>query len=55
MPTSLRYFYDDANELFRVIDSTGTLTEYIYDPAGISRRSTGPPRLGSPAIFNITP
>ena len=53
---TFRYFYDDANELFRVLDSTGTLVEYDYDPAGnITQvaRSTVPP--ASLAILNITP
>jgi YD repeat-containing protein len=52
----LRYFYDDANELFRVLDSTGTLVEYIYDASGnITQinRSTVPP--ASLAVLNITP
>ncbi len=54
--TTFRYFYDDANELFRVLDSTGTLVEYIYDPSGnITQvnRSTVPP--SSLSILNITP
>lgn len=55
-PTSFHYFYDDSGEIFRVLDSTGTLVEYIIDPAGNitqTNRSTIAP--GSPAILNITP
>jgi YD repeat-containing protein len=53
---SFQYFYDDANELFRVIDSTGTLIEYIYDPAGnITQINRSTIASGSPAIFNFTP
>jgi YD repeat-containing protein len=54
--TSFRYFYDDANEIFRVLDSTGTLIEYVYDAAGnitqINRSTVTPNAL---SIFNITP
>ena len=53
---SFRYFHDDASELFRILDSTGTLIEYIYDASGnITQvnRSTIPP--ASLAILNITP
>jgi YD repeat-containing protein len=53
--TSFQYFYDDANELFRVIDSTGTMIEYDYDPAGniiqIQRTTVSSTGL---AIFNIS-
>jgi len=53
---SFRYFYDDAGELFRVLDSTGTLIEYDYDAGGniiqVNRSTVPPPSL---AILNITP
>jgi YD repeat-containing protein len=53
---TFRYFYDDANELFRVLDSTGTLIEYIYDPSGnitkVNRSTVSPSAV---AILNITP
>jgi len=54
--TTFRYFYDDANELFRVLDSTGTLIEYDYDPSGnitqVNRSTVSPSSL---AILNVTP
>jgi YD repeat-containing protein len=53
---TFRYFYDDANELFRVLDSTGTLVEYDYDSAGnivqVNRSTVAPSSL---AILNVTP
>ncbi len=54
--TSFRYFYDDAGELSGVLDSTGTLIQYTYDPSGnITQvtRSTVPPSQLS--ILNVTP
>lgn len=33
-PVTFRYFYDGNNQLFRVLDSSGNLVEYDYDPAG---------------------
>ena len=55
-PVSFRYFYDDANELFRVLDSTGNLVEYDYDASGnitqVSRSTVAPSSL---AILNVTP
>src|SRR5262245_58290500 len=51
-----RYFYDDANQLARALDGTGTLLEYVYDPAGsISeiRRSAVAP--GSLSILYLSP
>jgi hypothetical protein len=55
-PVTFRYFYDDSAELFRVLDSTGILIEYIYDPSGNitqTNRSTVAP--GSLSILNVTP
>lgn len=52
----IRYFYDDANQLVRALDGSGTLLEYIYDPAGnLSevRRSTVAP--GAISILYISP
>jgi YD repeat-containing protein len=53
---NFRYFYDDANELFRVLDSSGTLIEYTYDLSGnitqVTRSTVAPASL---AILNITP
>src|SRR5579872_1949510 len=52
----LRYFYDDANQLFRVLDSTGNLVEYTYDPNGnitqVTRSTVAPASL---AILNVVP
>ncbi len=52
----MRYFYDDAGQLFRVLDSTGTLLEYDYDPVGniaaINRSTVAPASL---AVLNMTP
>lgn len=54
-PVSFRYFYYATGELFRVIDSTGTLVEYIIDPAGnvtqINRSTIAP---GAPGILNLS-
>src|SRR5437762_10464330 len=30
----LQYFYDDRGQLAKVINSSGTVIEYIYDPVG---------------------
>ncbi len=50
-----RYFYDDKGRLTKVIDSSGNVAEYIYDPAGnimeIKRSSVA----GVLAVFNFTP
>jgi YD repeat-containing protein len=55
-PVSFRYFYDDRNQLVKVVDSTGIAIEYSYDSVGnilqISR-STVPP--GTLTIFNVAP
>jgi YD repeat-containing protein len=55
-PITFRYFYDDANELVGVLDSTGILIQYVYDPAGNIvqiNRSTVSPTV--PMILNVTP
>lgn len=53
---TFQYFYDDLGQLTKVVDSTGTVIEYVYDPVGnilqIKRSSIA---LGSLAIFNFTP
>jgi YD repeat-containing protein len=53
---SFRYFYDPAGQLYRVLDSTGTLLEYVYDPSGnilqILRSSVVPTSLG---LLNFQP
>ena len=53
--TSNHYFYDDLGQLIKVIDSTGTVVEYVYDPVGNIlqiKRSTVGTEL---AIFAFTP
>src|ERR1700694_820619 len=54
--SSFQYFYDDLGQLKKVVDSTGTVIEYVYDPVGnilqIKRSSAAP---GTLAIFNFTP
>ncbi len=51
-----QYFYDDLGQLTKVIDSTGTVIEYVYDPVGnilqIKRSTVAP---GTLAIFSFTP
>src|SRR5579884_3533913 len=55
-PPTFRYFYDDAHRLFRVLDNTGTLLEYVYDRSGnilgINRSNVAP---ASVAVLNMTP
>lgn len=52
---SNQYFYDDLGQLVKVIDSTGTVVEYVYDPVGnilqIKRSTVG----SGLAIFAFTP
>lgn len=55
-PISFQYFYDDLNQLVKVVDSTGVVVSYVYDPVGNIQqivRSTVAP--GALTIFNITP
>lgn len=53
---SFQYFYDDLGQLTKVVDSTGTIIEYVYDPVGnilqIKRSGVAP---GTLAIFSFTP
>jgi YD repeat-containing protein len=52
----MRMFYDDSNQLTKVLDAAGTLLEYLYDPVGnmleVKRSTVSPTSL---SIFNITP
>ena len=54
--TGFRYFYDSSKRLYSVLDSTGTLIQYTYDPIGnitqITRSTITPSQL---TILNITP
>jgi len=55
-PVSFQYYYDDLNQLVRVVDSTGVVIQYVYDSVGnilqINRSTVQP---GALTIFNITP
>lgn len=55
-PITFQYFYDDLNELVKVVDSTGVAIQYVYDPVGniqqIIRSNIAP---GALSIFNFTP
>src|SRR5437667_6722140 len=33
-PITFQYFYDGLGQLTRVVDSTGVVIEYVYDPVG---------------------
>jgi YD repeat-containing protein len=55
-PMTFQYFYDDLNQLIRVVDSTGISVQYDYDAVGNIldiKRSTVTP--GALTIFNVTP
>ena len=55
-PIGFQYFYDDLNQLVKVIDSTGVVIDYSYDAVGNItqiQRSTLP--AGALSIFNFTP
>jgi YD repeat-containing protein len=55
-PITFRYFYDDLNQLVKVVDSTGVSIQYVYDPVGnilqINRSTVAP---GALTIFNVIP
>jgi YD repeat-containing protein len=55
-PITFQYIYDDLNQLSKVIDSTGVVIEYVYDPVGnilkINRSTVQP---GALTIFTVTP
>jgi len=56
VPIAFQYFYDDTGQLVKVVDSTGVVIEYVYDPVGnmleIKRSAAAP---GTLAIFSFTP
>jgi len=31
---TFQYFYDDLNQLVKVVDSMGVVIQYVYDPVG---------------------
>jgi YD repeat-containing protein len=55
-PITFQYIYDDLNQLTKVIDSTGIVIQYVYDPVGnilqINRATVQP---GVLTLFNISP
>ena len=55
-PITFKYFYDDLNQLVKVIDSTGVSIEYVYDPVGnmvqIRRSAVA---AGALTIFAVSP
>lgn len=64
-PTTFQYFYDDLNQLSKVVDSTGVVVEYVYDSVGkypsnqpLDGRTGGPQHLhlhadaGSPIKYH---
>ncbi len=55
-PITFQYIYDDLNQLGQVIDSTGVVLQYVYDPVGnilaINRSTIAP---GVLTVFGITP
>lgn len=54
--TTFHYFYDDLNQLVKVVDSTGVVVEYVYDPVGnILKINRSTVSTGVLTIFNITP
>lgn len=55
-PVSFRYLFYDSGELFRVLDSTGTLVEYTVDPAGnITQTTRSTIQASALSILNVTP
>lgn len=55
-PASYRYFYDDAGQLIRVIDSFGNVVDYVYDEVGnIVEVRRGTRTAGQLAIDSFTP
>ncbi|MGO9275173.1 MAG: Ig-like domain-containing protein [Terriglobia bacterium] len=56
-PITFQYFYDDAHQLTKVVDSSGNIVTYKYDPVGnissISRTTL--PSAVALAIFDFTP
>jgi YD repeat-containing protein len=55
-PTALQCYYDDNGQLYRVLDPSGNLTEYVYDPVGnILQIKSSTLVVNSLAILNVTP
>ena len=55
-----QYFYDDLNQLAKVVDSTGVVIQYVYDPVGDVRQinrstaATAPPAIKVTSINGIS-
>ena len=55
-PITFQYVYDDLNQLTKMIDTTGIVLTYLYDPLGnILQVSRSTVSAGALTIFNITP
>ena len=56
-PITYSYFYDQLNQLTRVVDSTGVVIEYVYDGVGnmLQVNRSVLPNASGLAIFNVTP
>ena len=55
-PITFQYFYDDLNQLFKIVDSTGVAIQYVYDPVGnILQIQRSTVNLNQLTIFNVTP
>ncbi len=54
-PITFRYFYDDTGQLSKVVDSTGILVEYVYDPVGNILEVKRSKTAGGLTLFNFTP
>lgn len=56
-PITFQYFYDNLNQLTKVVDSTGVVIEYIYDSVGnilqIKRSVLSSP--GALSVFSVGP
>ncbi len=56
VPITFQYFYDDLNQLVKVVDSTGIVIQYVYDSVGNIvqiNRSSAP--AGTLIIYNLAP
>ncbi|HUB83441.1 MAG TPA: IPT/TIG domain-containing protein [Bryobacteraceae bacterium] len=54
--TTIQCYNDDNGQLYRVLDPSGNLTEYSYDPVGnILQISQSVVTPGSLAVLNVTP
>jgi YD repeat-containing protein len=55
-PVTFRYFYDDAGQLSRVLDSSGNLVQYTYDLSdNITQVTRSSIAAGAWSILNVTP